>query len=138
MVVTAALAAVGAWTCRRVVPPVPLTLIHAAVGPERLPDGRLKYEVTALHASAMRDTTAVTEVFTPAGAGEAFVHVWRHDGDEVLRLNPTVDQATTQKLRLTSSLRESLLPDRVAGRWALDVETDGGQLVGRFTFTVTE
>lgn len=138
LALTAGLSVLSAWACRRVVPPVPLNLMHAAVGPTLQGDGRLTYEVSALHSSVMRDTIAVTDVFTPAGAGEAFVHVWRLDGHEMLRLNPEVDQVTPQRLRLRSSLRKSQLPRDKAGVWTIDVETDGGQLVGRFGFAVRD
>jgi hypothetical protein len=138
LALTAGLSVLSAWACRRVVPPVPLNLMHAAVGPTLQGDGRLTYEVSALHSSVMRDTIAVTDVFTPAGAGEAFVHVWRLDGHEMLRLNPEVDQVQPQRLRLRSSLRRSQLPRDKAGVWTVDVETDGGQLVGRFRFTVRD
>ena len=82
---------------------------------------------------------AVTDVLTPAGEGEVFVHVWRHRGREVLRLQPKVkilDHGL--RLRLSSELRREQLPKHRAGEWAVDVETAHGQLVGRFTFEVTD
>lgn len=136
------LTTLGAWGLayggRRVIPPVPLVVAHAAVGPEKLPDGRLKLEVTALHTSTMHDMMAVTDVQTLADSGEAFVHVWRQGPREILRLTPTRAVAGRDRVRLQSTLRREQLPDDRVGRWSVDIETTAGQLVGRHPFTVMQ
>lgn len=123
---------------RRVVPPVPLTLAAAAVGPEVLADGRLSLEVTALHESLMHQMIAVTDVQTLADSGEEFVHVWRHFDREIWRLVPARQLVGPDRVRLRSTLLRELLPRQRAGPWTVDVETEHGQLVGRFGFMVKD
>lgn len=139
LVISAALAASVAYAGRRLVPPVPLTVMDAAVGPQTLPDGRLALKVTALHTSLMKEMVAVTDVGTLAGAGETFSHVWRHEGVEIRRVDqPERLPVSKSRIRLRSHLRGTQLPERRAGLWSVDVETSDGQLVGRFEFTVTD
>jgi hypothetical protein len=144
----AVLAGVGlAWVARPLVPPVPLWLARAAVGPARLadgasailPDGRLKLEVKTLHVSTIADLVAVTEIEVPGECAGRLSHVWRKDGAEVMRTEQkeaTVD--ASHRVKLQSTLAGKLLPKRLAGDWTIDVETEDGQLVGRTKFTVIE
>ncbi|MGK0358727.1 MAG: hypothetical protein ACI9U2_001020 [Bradymonadia bacterium] len=127
-----------AYAGRRAIPPVPLVVAHAAVGPEILPDGRLALEVTTLHTDWVKEMIAVTDVQTLADSGEDFVHVWRHSDAVVWRLIPTRTAMGSDRIRLQSMLRTEQLPlDRV-GQWSVDIETTAGQLVGRHAFTVIE
>ncbi|MEZ4470698.1 MAG: DUF5924 family protein [bacterium] len=128
----------AAWLVRRAIPPVPLTLAHAAVGPDILVDGRLAYEVTALHESLMQQMVAVTDVQTLVDAGEEFVHVWRRNGTEILRLTPSRTAVEGDRVRLRSRLLRAQLPSHRAGPWTVDVETQHGQLIGRFGFRVSD
>ncbi len=138
-------AVAGVYSVREVVPPVPLTLASGEVGPAQLPDGRpglvndrLALRVTALHRSLMNEMIAVTEVQTLSGAGEDFVHVWRHEGVEVHREAHELEvvSATSKRVRLKSGLAAAALPSDAAGMWTVDVETAHGQLVGRLAFEV--
>lgn len=141
MVASLALSLGTAYAARRLVPPVPLQLVRGAVGTEELPDGRLALEVTRVHASLVDELLSVTDVFTPVGEGEAFMHVWRLDGDVVARVKPTVKRVGGKRrgaIRLRSELRREKLPVERAGSWSVDIETAGGQLVGRYDFEVTE
>lgn len=140
MVLSGLLAVGGAYAARRHVPPVPLQVAGAAVGPEMLPDGRLAYEVSRMHVSRVEQISAVVDVFTPAGVGEDFLHVWRHDDAVIAEIRPTVQklQGTPGTIRLRSALRSERLPADRSGRWSVDVETAHGQLVGRYAFEVTE
>lgn len=139
MLAVAVLATIGlAWGGRRIVPPVPLSLAAGAVGPRVLPDGRLAMRVTALHASVMKHMRAVTDVASPTATPEQFVHVWRQNGREVLRLVPTQHQVDRSRVRLASELYYQHLPSDRAGPWTIDVETADGQLVGRTRFSVLE
>ena len=132
------LLSVGALqAARHAIPPVPLTLVHAAVGPQLLPDGRLALEVTALHEDLMNQMIVVTDVLVLTDSNEQFVHVWRHFDREVLRLIPTRQPADTL-IRLRSTLEAEQLPQNRAGPWTVDVETEHGQLVGRFGFVVKD
>ena len=136
----------GAYSMRRWVPPVPLTLANAAVGPGALPGGRsglvgdrLALQVTALHASLMHEMVAVTEVQTLSRAAEDFVHVWRHEGVEMHREAHELQlvNISRDRVSLKSGLAAAALPADPVGWWAVDVETDHGQLGGRVEFEVT-
>lgn len=136
-----------AWELRALVPPVPLYLARAAVGPARLadgesallPDGRLKLEVKALHVSTVKDLVAVTDVAAPGARVRGLCHVWRQRGREILRTaQRDVAVDAFHHARSSSTLAGKQLPEQLAGPWSVDVETDEGQLVGRTEFTVIE
>jgi hypothetical protein len=122
----------------------------SAVGPKQLDDGRLAIEVKALHPSVIQELIAVTDVVVPGGKGDRLRHVWRHAGVEVHRSTeetsriaaPKPTQSATSKttgvVRLRSSLTGHDLPANLVGSWAVDVETEDGQLVGRTEFDVVE
>ncbi len=148
LLAAAVLASAGlAWGLRTLVPPVPLYLARAAVGPARLadgesallPDGRLKLEVKALHVSTVKDLVAVTDVAAPGARVRGLCHVWRQRGREILR-TPRRDAEVdaSHRARSSSTLAGKQLPEQLAGPWSVDVETDDGQLVGRTEFTVIE
>jgi hypothetical protein len=148
MLGAAVLAGLGlAWLARPLVPPVPLYLARAAVGPARLADGasailadgRLKLEVKTLHVSTIADLVAVTEVVVPGERGGRLHHVWRQNGIEIMRTEPK--EATVSddhRVKLQSTLAGKSLPKQLAGEWSVDVETEDGQLVGRTKFSVIE
>jgi len=125
---------------RRAIPPVPLYVQHAAVGPERLPDGRLALEVVSVHTSRLSDLWAVTDVALPGGEGDGFRHLWRfRDGDFTRELaTERSPGAAPGTVRFTSALPRADLPAKVAGRWTVDVITTDDQLVGRARFEVIE
>ena len=140
----------AAYLLRPVIPPVPMHLKSAAVGPKLttppgglLRDGSLAMEVKTLDVSVLRNLVAVTDVVVPGGEGDRLHHVWLHDGVEVHRANEETARDKNSLVpagivRLRSTLSEESLPDKLAGAWSVDVETEDGQLVGRTTFTVTE
>ena len=124
---------------RIVIPPAPMYLSAAAVGPKQLDDGRLAMEVKSLHTSVITELLAVTDVQVPGGKGDRLRHVWRHEGIAIPR--STKDKnvgGPHDTVRLSSSLEGNDLPKRLAGNWSVDVETEDGQLVGRTSFTVTD
>jgi hypothetical protein len=128
-----------AYFGRAFVPPVPMHVAAAAVGPVVLSDGRLVMEVKRLHTSAIRQLVAVTDIVAPGGIGDELQHVWRLEG-ETVRVLPTtrVPGATTGTLRLRSMIGAEKLPPKLAGAWTVDVETRDGQLIGRVAFEVIE
>jgi hypothetical protein len=129
-----------AYVARAAIPPVPMYLDSAAVGPKQLADGRLAMEVKTLHAQVIQELIAVTDVVVPGGKGDRLHHVWRHDGVDVHRTTEETSRIAGPKgiVRLRSQLSEHDLPALLTGKWSVDVETEDGQLVGRATFTVVE
>ncbi len=137
---SAGLAVLLAYEARAAIPPVPMYLSRASVGPMTLADGRLAMEVRTLHPSVIQQLQAVTDVVVPGGRGERLRHVWRHDGNEVVRANEETSRVSGPKgsVRLRSRLSGDNLPARLLGTWSVDVETEDGQLVGRTTFVVED
>jgi uncharacterized protein DUF5924/DUF2914 family protein len=124
---------------RAAIPPVPMYVSSAAVGPKLLPDGRLAMKVTSLDASVITELQAVTDVVVPGGKGERLHHVWRHEGVAIPRgTKDTRVPGPVGTVRLESGLVGQDLPKKLAGHWTVDVETEDGQLVGRTEFDVTE
>jgi hypothetical protein len=129
-----------AYVARAAIPPVPMYVSSAAVGPKQLADGRLAMEVRTLHPSVIQELVAVTDVVVPGGKGDRLRHVWRHQGAEVHRTTEETSRIAGPKgaIRLRSSLTGQDLPKDLVGSWAVDVETEDGQLVGRAEFEVVE
>ncbi len=129
-----------AYGARAAIPPVPMYVSSAAVGPKQLPDGRLAMEVKTLHPSVIQELIAVTDVVVPGGKGDRLRHIWRHTGREVHRTTEETSRIEGPKgvVRLRSSLIDKDLPQDLAGAWRVDVETEDGQLVGRAEFDVTD
>jgi hypothetical protein len=130
----------AAYAARAAIPPVPMYVSSAAVGPKQLPDGRLAMEVKTLHPSVIQELIAVTDVVVPGGKGDRLRHLWRHDGQEVHRTTEETSRIEGPKgvVRLRSSLTDKDLPQNIAGPWRVDVETEDGQLVGRAEFDVAD
>ncbi|MBV9949054.1 MAG: DUF2914 domain-containing protein, partial [Myxococcales bacterium] len=129
-----------AYAGRAVIPPVPMYVSSAAVGPKQLPDGRLAMEVKTLHPSVIQELIAVTDVVVPGGKGDRLRHVWLREGREVHRTTEETSRIAGPRgvVRLRSSLTGNDLPDVLVGTWFVDVETDDGALVGRTEFRVAE
>lgn len=139
------LSTAGAYAARGAIPPVPMHVASAAVGPSLLADGRLAMEVRSMHARAAAQIVAVTDVVVPAGKGDTLRHVWRREGtlvasfhegsgDGDVRAEPLPGGA----VRLRSTLPAARFASRGAGVWSVDVETEDGRLVGRTSFVITE
>jgi Family of unknown function (DUF5924)/Protein of unknown function (DUF2914) len=130
----------GVYWGRAAIPPVPMYVSSAGVGPEQLPDGRLAMEVKTLHPSVIRELIAVTDVVVPGGKGDRLRHVWSQGGHEVHRSTEETSRIDGPKgvVRLRSSLIDKDLPQELSGAWRVDVETEDSQLVGRVEFTVAE
>jgi hypothetical protein len=128
------------YAMRAAIPPVPMYVSSAGVGPKQLDDGRLAMEVKALHPSVIQELIAVTDVVVPGGKGDRLRHVWRHSGAEVHRTTEETSRIEAPRgvVRLRSSLTGGDAPTQLSGPWSVDVETDDGQLVGRTEFDVAE
>lgn len=129
-----------AYVARGGIPPVPMYVSQAAVGPKQLADGRLAMEVKTLHPSVIQELIAVTDVVVPGGKGDRLRHVWRHGGVEVHRTTEETSRVPGPKgaVRLRSSLTGQDLPGNLVGSWSVDVETEDNQLVGRTEFAVVD
>jgi hypothetical protein len=129
-----------AYVARAAIPPVPMYVSSAAVGPKQLADGRLAMEVRTLHPSVIQELVAVTDVVVPGGKGDRLRHVWRHGGVEVHRTTEETSRIAGPMgaVRLRSSLTGQDLPKNLVGPWSVDVETEDSQLVGRAEFEVVE
>jgi uncharacterized protein DUF5924/DUF2914 family protein len=144
LVVGAVVVSIGAgvglgYAARRAIPPVPMYVSSAAVGPKLMPDGRLAMQVTCLDASVITELQAVTDVVVPGGSGRRLHHVWRHEGVAIERgTKETRIPGPVGTVRLASGLVGEELPKRLAGHWMVDVETEDAQLVGRTEFDVTD
>jgi hypothetical protein len=102
------------------------------------------------------------DIVVPGGKGDRLHHVWRRNGQEVVRATEDTSRVAgpSGAVRLRSTLEGKRLPisspplrgdpstsspplrgdasTALEGHWSLDVETEDGQLVGRTTFTVIE
>ena len=129
-----------AYIARAAIPPVPMYVSSAGIGPKQLADGRLAMEVKTLHPSVIQELVAVTDVVVPGGKGDRLHHVWRHGGAEVHRSTEETSRIAGPRgvVRLRSSLTDKDLPVDLTGSWSVDVETEDGQLVGKAAFEVAE
>jgi hypothetical protein len=128
----------GVYAARPYLPPVPMYVSHAAVGPAVREDGHLTMEVSVLDVKALQRLVAVTDITLPAGKGDRLLHVWKKDGATIFRSVEETSRVPGAKdgVRLRSTL--SKVPEHAVGHWSVDVETDDGQLVGRARFVVIE
>jgi hypothetical protein len=128
------------YRARAAIPPVPMYVSSAGVGPKQLSDGRLAMEVKTLHPSVIQELVAVTDVVVPGGKGDRLRHIWRLEGREVHRSSEETSRIQGPKgvVRLRSSLTGKDLPPDLVGAWSVDVETEDGQLVGRTEFRVAD
>jgi hypothetical protein len=136
----AAAATALVWYGRALVPPAPLfvsgaVLARTVAGLEpvdAVPGGR----VAAAVVGEWAELTAFTPVHAPSGLRQPIAHVWSRDGAEIARipLSPVLG-GRAQGFR-TWSRRRDLRPP-LDGRYAVDVVTSSGQLIGRLRFTVT-
>jgi hypothetical protein len=128
----------GAYLSRAMIPPVPLSLSTAGVGPRVMPDGELEVAATRLHVSAFEELHAVTDVTVPVGRREGLVHVWRHDGRVLARTEAaqTSAEGRSGRVRLSSTVERHELPDPPVGGWSVTIETPDGRPVGRVSFEV--
>lgn len=134
----AALAATGLVTAGRwLVPPAPLalaraTLARSVAGVEPVDPIAGSISAAEIRAGGL---VAYTAVLAPAGLKQPIAHVWRHEGHvvNVVGLSP-VRGGRREGFRTYS--RKTSFPADPVGRWAVDVVTSSGQLIGRLSFRV--
>jgi hypothetical protein len=120
---------------RIAIPPAPLFLA----------DARIAWDLGTLHsleppspipAAALlgQGLVAHTAIYAPAGLRTPVQHVWRQNGVIINVIPLTVEGGRQEGYRTFS--RKHAFPDQPAGRWTVDVMTDG-QLIGRLGFRVS-
>lgn len=131
-----ALAAMG-WSVRHWVPPSTLWLAASAVTPSLDaramrpgPDQRI-YTVNQLGANGIY---AYTSISAPLGLHEHVYHVWKHNGQEMLRVPLDIQVGLERGFRAWSH-KQNFGADPV-GDWRVEVETDNGQIVGVLRFRI--
>jgi hypothetical protein len=136
-----AVAAIGlVWVGRGLVPPAPLFLAAKQAArdvQDLVPVDPIAGSVPAATVAEWGGALAAyTAVHAPAGLREAIEHVWWKNGRVIARvpLSP-VEGGRAQGFRTWS--RKSDLGAPLQGKYAVDVRTASGQLIGRLTFTVT-
>lgn len=128
----------AAWFGRAAVPPAPLAMRDGAVGHgtlssyECLPGKKRIMRVTEL--DGLRCGSMISE---PGGLRERIFHVWKHQGETVLRVEPTLMSECDGEV-YRSFLPVPSLPADPAGKWSCVVETQDGQLVGAMRFEVVD
>lgn len=127
------LLAVRSW-----IPPAPLHLARATLARDVSglePVGVVESPVSAADLQAFGGLVAYTAIYAPAGLREAIAHVWKKDGVPVatVPLSP-VRGGRAEGFRTYS--RKTDFGPSPEGRWAVDVVTADGQLIGRLSFFV--
>lgn len=126
----------GCFFGRVLVPPAPMAMAaggigHGSPGSYECVPGPLR----VIQSDELDGLRCVTEITEPGGIHDKIVHVWSHDGDEILREMPrpmpNCDEAVVK-----SELPRDRMPTSVEGRWSCRVETGDGQLVGLLAFRV--
>jgi len=117
---------------RPFIPPAPLRLQQATFGTqvELTPAPRISQAVAVTPDSARGQVYVVTAIYAPQGLHDRVRHVWYHGGQQIKRSRYyDVDFGRAEGYRLWSPVT---LTRALAGKALhVDVETEGGQLIGR-------
>lgn len=116
------------------IPPVPLSLKHGVVSKGIDRDAREPIApFKKINSSELGEAYCYTRLFAPHGVKERLWHVWRREGRIVQKVQLNVSGGRKEGFRTWS---KKTIRGNDAGRWAVDVVTDGGQLVGRVRFKI--
>lgn len=128
---------VAAWTLRTWVPPATLwvqqAVITDAVDPLHRTPGAALWSVSPAHLH-QQGLYAYTAIRAPRGLREQVFHRWLHEGREVDRIPLEIIGGRAEGYRAWSYKQG--FPADALGHWEVQVITEGGQLIGRFTFEV--
>jgi hypothetical protein len=124
------------WFGRAFVPPAPLAMRDGAVGHGSLSSYEcLPPRKRVMRADQLDGLRCGSMISEPGELRDRIVHVWKHQGQVVRRVEPTeLDDCDGMVLR--SLLPEKELPIDPTGKWACVVETADGQLVGAMRFQI--
>jgi hypothetical protein len=137
--VFAALVVTALWWLSAAIPPAPLHLARATLArsvKNLEPVDPVSHAVSVTDLRQSGGLVAYTAVYAPAGLRQPIAHVWTKEGVPVttIPLSP-VRGGRAEGFRTYS--RKSDFRSDAAGRWAVDVVTGSGQLIGRLRFTIT-
>ena len=131
-------AAALTWLGLPAVPPAPLQLVRPTMARAVVDLSPVDTvdRVALADVEAWGGLYAFTPVAAPAGLSQPIQHRWRHEGRVVgtVRLATPVQGGRVAGFR-TYSRRTEFGPD-ATGRWAVDVLTASGQLIGRVRFRI--
>jgi hypothetical protein len=135
---SALVAALAAWLCLPLIPPAPLHLVNARVvrAVDNLEPVGPVDRISARELAEWGGLVAFTPVAAPAGLRQPIVHEWRRDGQVVNRVKLPTPVLGGRSSGFRTYSRKSDFPADAHGRWAVDVKTEAGQLIGRLRFTV--
>ena len=139
LLVLALLVALGAagWLARLWVPPATLRLTQVALTSvvdeaQRAPAESLRtIEASRLLADGLY---AYTAIHAPLGLSEKVVHVWRHEGRVVDRIELEVNGGRAEGYRAWTRKRN--FPDEPRGRWQVQVLSADDRMIGTLRFRV--
>ena len=128
----------GVWFGRAFIPPAPLAMPETSVGHgslssyECLPPS--KHVLRAHQLDHLRCGSLLRE---PGGLKEAVVHVWSHNGRELVSVTPTkLDACDGDGVVYRSEFPDGLMPKDPTGKWSCTTLTLKKQLVGVRKFKV--
>lgn len=117
---------------RPFIPPAPLRIQSAAFGTQvEMTDGpRISRSIAATPTDPRGQVYVVTAIYAPRGLHDRVRHVWYHDRQPLKRSRwYDLDGGRREGYRLWTPL--SLTHDLAGQSLRVDVETEGGQLIGR-------
>jgi Family of unknown function (DUF5924)/Protein of unknown function (DUF2914) len=129
--------AVVAHFVRALVPPAPLALARATIARDVADSEPVEpFPGVVSTGDLAGGLVAYTAISAPAGLRQPIAHVWWHDGTvvDVMRLSPV---RGGRRAGFRTYSRKTGFPPDPTGRWAVDVMTTSGQLIGRLRFRVT-
>jgi hypothetical protein len=135
----ACVAMVLVWYGRAVVPPAPLFLARAVAARTvtgLMPVDVIQGSIPAATVGEWGGLAAYTAVYAPGGLRQAIQHVWSRNGVPFARISLSPVRGGRAEGFRTYSITRNLTPP-LDGRYAVDVVTASGQLIGRLRFTVT-
>ncbi|MBV8063363.1 MAG: DUF2914 domain-containing protein, partial [Nevskia sp.] len=131
------LAAAGAglgllsWLARPCVPPATLRLsqgVTSATVDADLRQPGAPLEIVSADALRRDGICAFTAIRAPRGLREQIYHRWLHRGQEMARVTLPISGGRKEGYRAWSCLKT--FPQDADGRWAVQVVTDAGQMIG--------
>ncbi|MBI5682489.1 MAG: DUF2914 domain-containing protein [Deltaproteobacteria bacterium] len=119
------------------IPPVPLKLISGTASTDI---DRVKKEPTSpfssISSKGLETIYCYTSIFAPMGIKETLWHVWKKDDVFIQKVPQVITGGRKEGYRTWS--KRTLARNDAKGTWIVDIETGGGQLVGRVRFKVID